>query len=144
MKKLVLLIVCLFSFSAICLADNDKPISYAQLPVKAQTFIKKHFHAAEVQKAFVDEDGDEFEVQLKGGLKIEFGKNGHWKEVESKRRAVPKSIIPQRLLHEIHAKYGAQVKVLEISRDEEEIEVKLSNGEELKMDRQTKKVEIDD
>lgn len=143
MKKIVLLILCLFTFSVTSFADNDKPISFNQLPEKAKVFIKHHFHVGDVQKAYIDEDGDEYEVRLKGGIKIEFGKGGRWKEVEA-RRAVPASVIPDRILHHIRKEFGPQVKVVEISRDREEIEVKLSNGKELEFDRNSRKVEVDD
>lgn len=142
MKKFLLLIVCLLSFSAMSFADNDKPISFNQLPQKAKVFIKKHFQVTDIQRAFLDDD--EYEVQLKGGMKIEFENTGRWKEIESKKRPVPKALVPARLMKEARAKFGPKVKVMELSRDNEEIEVKLSNGKEIKMDRKSKKVEVDD
>ena len=36
MKKLVFLLVCLFSIQTMLWADNDKPIHVGQLPTKAQ------------------------------------------------------------------------------------------------------------
>ena len=42
MKKIVFLLVCLFSMT-IVKADNDKPIEMNQLPAKAQTFITTYF-----------------------------------------------------------------------------------------------------
>ena len=142
MKKLLVLFVCLFTFTAVSFADNDRPISFNQLPEKAKIFIRNHFHVSDVQKAFID--GDEYEVRLRGGVKIEFGKAGRWKEVESKRKAIPNSIIPERILHKVRKEYGHQVRVVEISRDHDEIEVKLSNGQEIEFDRDHRKVEDDD
>lgn len=141
MKKFLLMLVCLLSFSAASFADSDRPISFRQLPQRAQTFIRQHFHTSNVQKAFADDD--EYEVRLRNGVKIEFGKGGRWKEIES-RRAIPSSIVPDRVMRRVRKQYGPQVKVLEISRDEDEIEVKLSNGKELKFDRESRKVEEDD
>ena len=141
MKKLLLLFVCLFAFSTFSFAD-DKPISFGQLPERAKVFIKKHFPVTDVQKVFVDDE--EYEVRLKTGVKIEFGKHGRWKEIESKKRPLPKSLVPAPILKDIRHKYGSSVQVLEISRDEDEVEVKLTNGKELKMDRKTKDVELDD
>ena len=36
MKKLVLLLVCMFTMHTMVMADNDKPIQINQLPAKAQ------------------------------------------------------------------------------------------------------------
>ncbi len=142
MKKLLLLIVCLFSFSAMSFADNDRPISFNQLPEKAKVFIKKHFQATEVQKTLSDDDS--YEVRLKGGMKVEFEKSGRWKDVESRKRPVPDALVPSKLMKEALATFGPKVKVLEVSRDHDEIEIKLSNGKEMKMNCQTKVVEMDD
>ena len=43
MKKLVFLLVCLFSIQTMLWADNDKPIHVGQLPTKAQTLITTYF-----------------------------------------------------------------------------------------------------
>lgn len=144
MKKLLLLFVCLFSFSVASFADDDQPISFNQLPDKAQVFIKKYYHVSDVQKVLMDEDGDEYEVRLKGGVKVEFGKAGRWKDVEVRRKAVPNAIVPERVLNYVRNEYGAQVRIVEISRDHDEIEVKLSNGKELEFDRNSKRVKVDD
>ena len=39
MKKLVMMLVCMFAVHTMVMADNDKPIEVSQLPAKAQTFI---------------------------------------------------------------------------------------------------------
>lgn len=43
MKKLVFLLVCVFTVSTVAMADNEKPIQVGQLPTKAQTFITTYF-----------------------------------------------------------------------------------------------------
>ena len=41
MKKLVMMLVCMFAVHTMVMADNDKPIQVNQLPTKAQNnFIK--------------------------------------------------------------------------------------------------------
>ena len=42
MKKLVFFLVCLFTMQVV-VADNDKPVTFEQLPQAAQSFVKKHF-----------------------------------------------------------------------------------------------------
>ena len=43
MKKLVFLLVCLFTLQTVARADDDKPIQVTQMPQPAQQFIKQHF-----------------------------------------------------------------------------------------------------
>lgn len=43
MKKVLLLLVCLFTLQTVVWADDDKPIQVNQLPQTAQTFIKNSF-----------------------------------------------------------------------------------------------------
>ena len=38
MKKLVLLLVCMFTMHTMVMADNDKPIQVNQLPCKGSNF----------------------------------------------------------------------------------------------------------
>lgn len=40
MKKLVFFLVCLFTMQVV-VADNDKPVTFEQLPQAAQSFVKK-------------------------------------------------------------------------------------------------------
>lgn len=41
MKKLVFFLVCLFTMQVV-VADNDKPVTFEQLPQAAQSFVKKN------------------------------------------------------------------------------------------------------
>lgn len=56
MKKLVFLLVCVFTVSTVAMADNEKPIQVGQLPNKAQTFITTYFKGKKVALAKQDSD----------------------------------------------------------------------------------------
>ena len=43
MKKMMLILACVFSFVACIKADNYQPVTRTQLPQKAQTFLSAHF-----------------------------------------------------------------------------------------------------
>ena len=43
MKKVLLLLVCLFTLQTVVWADDDKPIQVNQLPQTAQTFYQNSF-----------------------------------------------------------------------------------------------------
>ena len=85
MKKLMILTTILMALgiSTAC-ADNDKPIAVTQLPQKAQLFIKAHFPKEKIALAKLERDFLEtrYEVVFTNGSKVEFLKDGEWKEVE--------------------------------------------------------------
>ena len=91
MKKLMTLAVCLFAFIGLTKADDDKPITVEQLPQKAQQFIKQYFAdktvtLAKMERDFMDKS---YEVLFSNGEKVEFDKNGEWKDVDCKQSVVP-------------------------------------------------------
>lgn len=145
MKKLITLTVCFFTLFGIAKADNDKPISISELPKKSLEFIQQYFPKKEVSYAKMEKDlwDKKYEVVFVNGEKIEFDKNGEWKEVECKLSAVPEAIIPEQIKTYITKQYP-QVKVLKIERDSKKYEVELSNKLDLKFNLKFQLIEIDD
>ena len=74
MKKLVFLLVCVFTMSSVALADNDKPIQVGQLPTKAQTFLTTYFKSHKVALAKQESDlfYKTYDVIFTNGEKVEF------------------------------------------------------------------------
>ncbi|WP_455585688.1 PepSY-like domain-containing protein [Bacteroides sp.] len=144
MKKLLLLFVCLFTFQAIVKADDDKPVQISQLPQAAQQFIKTHFGNSKVAIAKMESDwfDKSYDVIFTNGNKLEFDKQGNWKEVDCKYSAVPATVIPAQILKYVSENYP-DAKVLKIERDKKDYEVKLSNKWELKFDLQFNLIDID-
>ncbi len=56
MKQLITLTICLFIFSGIIKADNDKPVTIDELPQKAQEFLKQHFSKNTISYAQVEKE----------------------------------------------------------------------------------------
>ena len=106
MKKLMILSAILITFciNTAC-ADNDKPITVTQLPQTAQQFIKTHFPKEKVAFAKLERDFLEttYEVLFTNSTKVEFYKDGEWKEVDCKYSTVPAKIVPAQI-----AQYVAQ------------------------------------
>ena len=86
MKKLVFLLVCLFTLQTVARADDDKPIQVTQMPQLAQQFIKQHFSDSKVALAKMESDFlyKSYEVIFTNGNKVEFDKKGNWEEVDCK------------------------------------------------------------
>lgn len=145
MKKFAVLTVALFVFALTGRADNDRPIAVDQLPQKAQQFIKQHFPKSKIalakeEREFLDL---RYEVVFANSVKIEFLKDGEWKEVDCKYSAVPAAIVPVKIAEYV-AKNYEDVQIVKIDRSKREYEVDLSNGLELTFDTKFNLIDIDD
>lgn len=135
MKKILFSAVFLLATATMATASmtsDDRAVTVAQLPQKAQQFIKQHFASEKVSYAKQDTglfDGD-YEVIFTNGKKVEFTKKGEWKDIECKQSEVPAAIIPQRLKAYV-TQHHATEKIVDINRDSNDYEIKLSNGIEL-------------
>ena len=119
MKKLMMILAgtALMVTSAPAFAGNDRPIAVGELPATAQQFIKAHFAGVEVSLSKVDEElfDKDYKVVLVNGAKVEFTKNGEWKDVECKYGEVPAAIVPQQIRDYV-AKNFAGRKIVSIDR----------------------------
>lgn len=145
MKKILLLLVCLFSLQTVVRADDDRPIAVTQLPASAQQFIKKHFAGNQVAFAKMEKDwfSKSYDVTFTNGNKLEFDEKGEWTEVDCKYTSVPAAIVPKAIADYVAQNYK-DVRILKIDRDTRDYEVKLSNRLELKFDLQFNLIDIDD
>ena len=78
LKKVGMLFLALFAVS-FASAQNDRVISFEQLPAKAQSFIKQHFSSSDVVSVLKDNEylkKKEYTVYLNNGTEIEFYSNG--------------------------------------------------------------------
>lgn len=145
MKQLITLTICLFIFSGIIKADNDKPVTIDELPQKAQEFLKQHFSKNTISYAQVEKElwDKKYDVVFTNGEKIEFDKNGEWKEVKCRQSEVPAQIVPEAIRNYVKTNYP-DAKILQIESDKKEYEVKLSNRLEIKFDAKMRVIDIDD
>lgn len=147
MKKVLAMLAGLAAIigSVTLKADDGKPIQINQLPSAAQQFIKQHF--AQVNVSFAKQEnemfGKTYKVIFVNGCKVEFDKNGNWKEVDCIHSAVPQEIIPAQIANYIKTNHSG-LKVIEIDRDSKEYEVKLENGLKLEFDTRFNLIDIDD
>ena len=125
-------------------AGNDRPIAVGELPATAQQFIKAHFAGVEVSLSKVDEElfDKDYKVVFVNGAKVEFTKNGEWKDVECKYGEVPAAIVPQQIRDYVAKNYPDR-KITAIDRDRRDYEVELDNGLDLKFDLKFRLIDID-
>ena len=143
MKKLFLLLVSVFTMQ-VAMADNDKPVTFEQLPQAAQAFIKQNFADREIAFAKVDKDWLDatYDVLFTNGEKLEFNKKGEWKEMQCKLNSVPEKALPAAIVKFVNDKYPG-AKVISIEKDRYEYEVTLSNFWEITFDLQFNVIDLD-
>lgn len=132
-KKMILMILISLVFTGVMAAtSDDKPVTFNELPKQAQQFINHHFKNNKLSYAKQDTDlfdGD-YEVMLVNGCKIEFKKNGEWKEVKCSKEGVPTEVIPARIKAYTDS-HHQESRVIQIERSSRKYEVKLADGKEL-------------
>ena len=132
MKKIMILAAAMLLLSVTSArADHDRPIQFNQLPVAAQEFVNTYFSDQKVSFAKEERDFMEvrYEVMFTNSIKIEFYKDGQWKEVNCK--------------YSVNSNFPG-VQVHSIDRDRRDIEVELTNGLELTFDLYYNLIDMDD
>ena len=143
MKKLFLLLVSVFTMQ-VAMADNDKPVTFEQLPQAAQAFIKQNFADREIAFAKVDKDWFDatYDVLFTNGEKLEFNKKGEWQDIKCRATKVPDGIVPERIMQYVVQTYP-EAAIWELKRDKRSYEVELSNMVELKFDLNFNIIDLD-
>jgi hypothetical protein len=138
MKKLLVLLLSVVAINVY--AVTDRPVTFAQLPQKAQQFITKHFSGVEFLSATVDDD---YEVYLANGTTVEFTLQGDWKEVKCPGSAVPATIVPTAITKYVKAKFPNST-IVKIDKKYGGYDVELNNDMELKFDKNGNFLTYDD
>lgn len=144
MKKMMLILACVFTVVTNANADNYRPINVSQLPEKAQTFLTTYFPEAKVSLARKEFDVTElsYDVIFTNGSKVEFDRKGEWTEVDCLTQPLPAGIVPATIEKVIKEQYP-DTKATKIERDRREIDVKLSNRVELTFNKKMQLIDID-
>lgn len=144
MKKIWIFIVCLLGISLSVRADDDRPISFGQLPAKAQEYVREFFPLEKIVLVKMEKDffGKSYTVFLGNSGKVEFSKDGTCKKVDCKYATVPEAVIPSAIIRYIKSSYPGY-KVIRLEMDDGEYETKLSNGIKLKFDKKFNLTDID-
>lgn len=133
MKKIGLILVTLVLALTTACAD-DRIVSPESLPQKAKDFIAANFAGKTVQ--YVEKEFNEYEVQLNDRTEIKFKGNGEWETIKS-YEGVPVAVLPSSLTSYVKTNF-ADAKIVEVERDLNRIEIKLSTGMEVFFDKDGK------
>ena len=120
--------------------DDDRVITFDQLPQAAQTFLKANF--ANKVPLVVTADWDDYTIRYESGEKIEFNRSGDWKDIECYNNKVPSSVIPEQIVNYVKQNYPGK-SVIKIERHRSVYEVKLNNGMEVEFNRNFQVIGMD-
>ncbi len=120
--------------------DDDRVITFDQLPQAAQTFLKANF--ATKVPLVVTADWDDYTIRYESGEKIEFNRSGDWKDIECYNNKVPTSVIPEQIVNYVKQNYPGK-SVIKIERHRSVYEVKLNNGMEVEFNRNFQVIGMD-
>ncbi|MBR4649953.1 MAG: PepSY-like domain-containing protein [Bacteroidaceae bacterium] len=142
MKKFFMLMAAMMlTFNVAMMADDNRVITYDQLPQTAKTLLSQHF--AKKVPLVVTMDWDEYEILYQSGEKVEFNKRGEWKSIDCRVSAVPSVLIPEQIKSHIKATFPGTT-IIKLERDRRGYGVKLNNGLEVEYNTRFQVVEIDD
>lgn len=112
--------------------DDDKVITNTELPTEAKTFLSTYYTDIKYQ---AKEDKGEYEVYLANGHRVDFYKDGTWKDVDAKfGETVPSGFYPSEIDTYIAANYPDNG-INEISKESYGYDVELvKNGIDLEFD----------
>ena len=139
--KFIMLLAVMLTLSFNVKADHDQVITFEQLPAVAQTFHKEHF--ANKVPLVVTMDWDDYTIVYQSGEKVEYNKQGEWKNINCRVSAVPSVLIPEAIKTHIKTTFPG-TSIIEIDRGRRGYEVKLNNGLEIEYNSSYQVIDIDD
>lgn len=136
MKKLFLLLISVAMVSTIFAScdDNDKFITYEDLPVGAKQFIVNNFGSDNIISVEYDRDikGAEYEVKFNNGAEVNFDKNGNWDEI-TVPSGINADLVPEKVQTYVQT-HHVNASIVSMDKDKREFDVELNNGLELVFD----------
>lgn len=144
-KRILIALVAVAAVSASAMARDTYSRDASSLPKAAQTTLKNNFKANISVVKIEKELGrvSEYEVILNDGTEISFDRDGNWKDIEvAATKSVPSAFIPAAITQYIKTAQPNQ-KVIGISKERKGYEVELTNGVEMKFDKQGKFLRYD-
>lgn len=144
MKKILFILVSI-TLSLTACADNDQLVGYDELPVVAQTFIRKYFNPSDVSYIEREREGMhlEYNVFLQDATEIDFDHQGNLQSIDCRRHAVPEGIVPELITSFVSLHHPDQI-IVEYAIGYRFLTVEISNGLDLVFDLEGHFVRVDD
>lgn len=146
MKRLILILAAALGIGLAASARGNYAHDASVLPEAARTTIANNCKA-KVSLVKIDKSlgrVDEYEVILTDGTEITFDRNGNWKSVETaKNKQVPDAFVPKTIKTFVSKNHGG-TKIVGLEKERHGYDVELSNGIDMKFDKNGNFVRYDD
>lgn len=146
MKKIVLALILALGFGVSAMAEDTYAHDASVLPQSAQSTISGNFKS-KISVVKIEKDFgrvSEYEVTLNDGSEISFDRHGNWKNVEvNVAKSVPSSIVPQGIKNYVQRKHAGQ-RIVGMEKERNGYDIELSNGVEIKFNKEAQFVRYDD
>ncbi len=145
MKHRFFLAIALIAMTLLNTGCNDQAVAPTQLPANIQAFVQQNFPGQSITFAQKDLElfGFKYDVFLADGTQIEFDTDDVWDKIERQGQGVPMTLVPQNIATHVQTNFPGTF-IAKIDKDTFGYEVELSNGLELKFNKQGIVTEIDD
>lgn len=144
MKQMFLTFAILLSFlSTAAVADNERLITFNELPKAAQTFLNTYYADATIQyyKVKVCASLIVYTANFTEGREVQFDSGGHWTTVKSRKTPIPDGIIPTKIKNFVRAQFPANT-ILRIEHNSRLYEATLDNNIEITFNRSQRAIDI--
>ncbi len=135
-KNVFLALIAIMVIFVSC--DDEKIVSYSDLPKQSQTFLETHFQSVEIGSVIKDRDDgrNTWEVKLTNGWEIDFRRNGEWNYIDCHSSSIPESIFmlmteTTKIWNYCGENYP-NTHIVEIDKESFGYDIELSNGTELR------------
>ena len=126
-------------FVVIWSIEYSRPIPKEKLPASAQKFIADYYadHSVLMIQKEMNELSISYEVVFTGGTKLEFRRNGTWREVDcGAGELIPEVILPSQIATHLQENFPGSY-VTRIEHDDRRYEVELNDHREVTFDDRT-------
>jgi len=145
MKKMLFAALVAISSVFNACADNDRIITFAQLPAAAQATVQQYFDVTTIAYVKLDDEvfGDKYEVRFNDGKEIDFENDGSLRKIDCKYAAVPDALVPEVVRQQVAASFP-QAFIVEWGKDDWGWKAELNNKLEIKFNRKLEMIGLDD
>lgn len=145
-KKMLVMAVAVLGLATVATAKDTYAHDASVLPKAAQTTLANNFKS-KVSVIKIEKDFgrvSEYEVIMTDGTEISFDRNGNWDNVEiGMNGTIPSAFIPKAIASYVKANQPGQ-KIVGIDKERSGYDVELSNGVEMKFNKQGQFIRYDD
>lgn len=144
-RKFLIALVAIIGISSAAMASDKYVHDASVLPKGAQSTLAKNFKS-KVSVVKIDKDFgriSEYEVVMSDGAEVTFDNDGNWKDVEvNVTKSVPAGFIPTSISNYVKMNHKGK-RIVGIEKTRSGYEVELSNGIEMKFDKEGKFIKFD-